>query len=117
MFKEINYLIIAIIISLFFAGGCASEKNEKESGLLISNVCDTTYLSEFRNLSACQKVDYIEKKYATINPSCIEIMSRDLSKLTSTRSSMKGTFFGINYTSDSLFQEDVRRWRNILNCK
>jgi len=80
---------------------------------------DTTYICR---RSDCDLLNKIEKCYynGNTNFECLQLnidsCFREIEKSTGIESRAELSYFGYSYQQDSVFYEDINRWRNALKC-
>ena len=88
-----------------------------ESNIEISD-CDSCCILEgyYKKRTYCEKLTYIERRYYCGNLRCITIVAHEMADTTGIPSSVTATWGGIAYDNDSLFFEDIKKWKVYFKC-
>ena len=71
----------------------------------------------FSRNNYCDRLMYIEKRYYCLESlKCLKLVTDDLADTTGINANVTGTWAGIDYESDSLFFEDIKKWKAYFKC-
>jgi hypothetical protein len=73
------------------------------------------YYSRYSNY--CDKLRFIEKRFYCLESSqCLLLIIRDLQSATGINAQITGNFYGIDYESDSIWYNDIAKWKRYFKC-
>lgn len=107
-------ILFGIVLVIY---GCV-QKGPNKSGkraFVISAQCEEE-LNSYFDRESCGKIEFL-KNVNKMKSGCYSIVAEDMFKLTKVMSSMKGSYYGIYYPTDSLFRVDISNWENALQCE